>query len=90
MGWALKSSMTTRGRFNEKQKQYLMSDFNIGESTGNKANPVVVAKSMRIAKDCSEQRLFTSEEFLTSQQISSFFSRVAAMRVFTVAFILNK
>ena len=59
MGWALRSSTTSRGRFNEKQKQYLMDKFTIGESTGNKANPVTVTRSMMTAKD--------------SQQISSFF-----------------
>ena len=68
MSWALKSSMTTRGRFNEKQKQYLMSEFNTGESTGNNANPVVVvAKSMRIAKYSSGQRLFTSKRIAVNK-----------------------
>ena len=74
MGWALKSNTTTRVRFNEKQKQYLRDKFSIGESTGNKANPVAVAKSMISARDSNGQRLFSSAEFLTSQQISSFFS----------------
>jgi hypothetical protein len=73
MGWALKSSTTTRGRFTDNQKQYLMSKFSIGESTGNKANAVSVAKSMITARDSNRQRLFSSDEFLTSQQISSFF-----------------
>ena len=84
MGWALRSSTTSRGRFNEKQKQYLMDKFTIGESTGNKANPVTVARSMMTAKDSNGQRLFSSEEFLTSQQISSFFSRTAAKRALPI------
>ena len=35
---------------------------------------------MRAANDCSGKRLFSRNEFLTSQQIQSFFSRVAAKR----------
>ena len=35
---------------------------------------------MRAANDCSGKRLFSINEFLTSQQIQSFFSRVAAKR----------
>ena len=73
MGWALKSNTITRVRFKEKQKQSLRDKFSIGESTGNKANPVAVAKSMISARDSNGQRLFSSAEFLTSQQISSFF-----------------
>ena len=84
MGWALKSNTTTRVRFNEKQKQYLRDKFSIGESTGNKANPVAVAKSMISARDSNGQHLFSSAEFLTSQQISSFFSRMAAKRILPV------
>ena len=33
---------------------------------------------MRIAKDNDGERLFTSDEFLTTKQITSFFSRLAA------------
>ena len=84
MGWALRSSTTSRGRFNEKQKQYLMDKFTIGESTGNKANPVTVAMSMITAKDSNGQRLFSSEEFLTSQQISSFFLVHGAKRALPI------
>ena len=89
MGWALKSSTTTRGRFSVNQKQYLMSKFSIGESTGNKANAVSVAKSMITARDSNGQRLFSSDEFLTSQQISSFFSRMAAKRTLQIDLGVN-
>ena len=89
MGWALKSSTTTRGRFTDNQKQYLMSKFSIGESTGNKANAVSVAKSMITARDSNGQRLFSSDEFLTSQQISSFFSRMAAKRTLQIDLGVN-
>lgn len=35
---------------------------------------------MRIAKDSNGNRLFSSSEFLTGQQIQSFFSRMASKR----------
>ena len=78
MGWALKSSHVRRARFTEKQKDYLTSKFRIGETTGQKADALSVAKSMMTARDSNGNRLFTSSEFLTGQQVSSFFSRLAS------------
>jgi hypothetical protein len=66
-----------------------MSKFSIGESTGNKANAVSVAKSMITARDRNGQRLFSSDEFLTSQRISSFFSRMAAKRTLQIDLGVN-
>ena len=80
MGWALKSSHVRRTRFTEKQKDYLTSKFRIGETTGQKADALSVAKSMMTARDSNGNRLFTSSEFLTGQQVSSFFSRLASKR----------
>lgn len=77
MGWALRSSTGGNKRFSKKQKDYLLKKFQIGETTGQKANPVSVARSMMTAKDIKGNRLFNSDEFLTSKQITSFFSRVA-------------
>ena len=73
MGWALKSSHVKRTRFTEKQRDYLSSKFLIGQTTGQKADAASVSKSMMTARDNNGQRLFTSAEFLTSQQVSSFF-----------------
>ena len=73
MGWALKSSPVRRTRFTEKQKDYLTSKFRTGETTGQKADAASVAKYMMTAKDSNVNRLFTSSEFLTGQQVSSFF-----------------
>ena len=89
IGWAVKSNTTTRVWFNEKQKQYLMDKCSIGESTGNKANPVAVAKSMISAKDSNGQRLFSSAEFLTSQQISRFFPCMATKRTLPLDLAVN-
>jgi len=80
MGWALRSSQNRRTRFNVKQKEYLSTKFNIGETTGRKADPVVVAKEMMHARGNDGERLFSSDEFLTSQQISSLFSRLATKK----------
>ena len=80
MGWALKSSQVRRTRFTEKQKDYLTSKFLIGEATGQKADAASVAKAMMTARDSNGNRLFTISEFLTRQQISGFFSRLASKR----------
>ena len=59
MGWALKSSHVRR-TFTEKQKDYSTSKFRIGETIGQKADAVSVAKSMMTAKsDSNGNRLFT-------------------------------
>ena len=79
MGWALKSS-GGRKWFSSKQKDYLNAIFDIGEQSGKKANPSNVSQAMRAAKDNDGQRLFSSDEFLTTKQIASFFSRLAAKR----------
>ena len=67
-------------RFSTKQKEYLIAKFQIGEQTGQKVDPTSVSRVMRTAKDSNGERLFDSTEFLTSQQIASFFSRLASKR----------
>ncbi|CAH3197354.1 unnamed protein product [Porites evermanni] len=64
----------------DKQKEYLTNKFLIRETTGQKANPVHVARSMMTARDETGKRMFSSAEFLTAKQIMSFFSRLAAKR----------
>lgn len=76
-GWALKSSKKA-SRFNSNQKNYLDSKFQIGQQTGSKAEPEQVAKEMRHAKNEDGGRRFSVDEFLTPQQIKSYFSRTAA------------
>lgn len=73
MGWALKMYQSTKKRFSEKKKSYLMKMFQLGETTGFKADPSVVSKQMIQAKDDNVNSLFNSDEFLASQQIKSFF-----------------
>ena len=79
MGWALKSSQGQRTKhFSDKQKNYLFTRFSIGEVTSEKADAASVAKAMMTAKDVNGELLFTSSEFLTSQQFASYFSRLAS------------
>ena len=73
MGWALKSSQEGKTRFSDKQRDYLTSQFQIGEETGQKASPGQVSRLMMTAKDASGNHMFSSSEFLTVQQITSFF-----------------
>ena len=80
MGWALRLTQTSRARFSDKQKEYLTNRFLIGETTGQKANPVHVERLMMTARDETGKRMFPREEFLTAKQITSFFSNLAANR----------
>ena len=79
-GWAGRESAKPHHRFNSKQKRYLEGKFKHGETTGVKANPDDVSKEMRCLRDKNGKRIFTVEEFLRPQQISSFFSRMACKR----------
>ena len=71
-GWALKEAKRVE-RFNGNQKSYLQAKFNIGQASGRKLDPEVVTKEMRRARAIDGERLFLVEEFLSPQQISSFF-----------------
>ena len=64
----------------QRSRDYLSSNLRIGESTGQKADAASVSKSMITAGDSNGNRLFSSSEFLTSQQVSSFFSRLSSKR----------
>lgn len=79
-GWALKQGGGSGNRLKESQKKYLVDLFILGESSGRKADPSEVSKSMRKARNTDGSLLFKADEFLTSQQIASFFSRLAAKK----------
>ena len=74
-------STKQRKRLSEKQKQYLQDVYQIGESSGDKAEPASVARSMRKSKNSDGSLLFDASEFLTPQQIANFFSRLSAKKV---------
>ena len=70
--WELKQ-IKNPYRFNEKQKSFLVSKFNIGQDGKWKMDPAVVAKEMRRAERCKWKHLFATSEFLTPGQMSFFF-----------------
>ena len=76
-GWALRASKKS-AHFNENQKKYLDEKFKLGQETGYKADPSQVASDMRRAKNENGERRFAVGEFLSEQQIKSYFSRSAA------------
>jgi len=76
-GWALRTTKKSY-RFNDKQKAYLNAKFEIGQATGRKQDVDMVAREMRRAQVTDGRRLFGVSEFLTPQQIASYFSRMAA------------
>ena len=79
MGWALKT-ITKKTRFTQKQNEFLKQQFEIGEQSGRKADPNEVSKMMRSSRDELGARRFLPEEVLTGQQITGFFSRLAAKK----------
>jgi len=76
-GWALKATKKP-SRMSDKVKAYLVECFDAGVQSGLKANPIEVAKELKLAKDQNGKTLFTPQEWRTSQQIASFFSRLSA------------
>ena len=65
-------------RFPDKVRNYLQGKFDVGKATGHKADPVQVSIDMRCARDELDRHLFAASECLQTQQIRSFFSRLAA------------
>ena len=57
-----------------------MKKFEEGEKSGKNLKADEVAQDMRRVRDEMGRRVFMIEEFLTSNQVASFFSRLAAKR----------
>ena len=72
MGWTLQK-MRPKAHITTSTKQYLTAKFDIGERTGEKAEPNQVALDMRTARNENDERQFQREEWLTSTQIKGFF-----------------
>lgn len=68
-GWALKE-VKPRVLFSHSQKLYMKEKFDIGKHTGHKVDPYVASEEMKLSGN------FSKEEFLTGQQIASYFSRL--------------
>jgi len=76
-GWALKTVKKV-SRMTEKVKLFITEKFHAGVSSGQKADPIQVAKEMKFAKDNLGKHLFTPDEWRTAQQITNVFSRLSA------------
>ena len=75
-GWALKGGKQTK-RFSEKQKIYLDQNSTLDKKLDTKLDGVIVSQDMRYTKDNEGDNLIDASQFLTAQQISSYFSRMA-------------
>lgn len=79
MGWALKKDRKN-ARFSDYLKSYLTAIFQHGENGGTKVHPFTVSQNMRVAKNERGEKRFNPNQYLAVGQISSFFSRLSAMK----------
>ena len=79
MGWA-RRTRKQKTKFSKKQRDYLTQRFQDGIDNRSKFDPKVIAKRMRRDTDSSGKPVFEKSEYLTSKQISSFWSREARNR----------
>ena len=80
IGWALHKSKG-QNRFSDKIKNYPLEQFLLGEETGRKITPSEASSRMRsLRKDSNGLRVFCKEEWLTTQQIRSYFSRLSTLK----------
>ena len=77
VGWALKG-LKKHQKVTQGVRCFLNDKFEIGSNTGRKADPAQVAKEMRYLKKADGDLMFTSSEWKTTRQITSYFSRLAA------------
>ena len=77
-GWALKKVRNV-SYFSENVRNCLWEVFLLGEETGHKANPGDVAMRMKGLWDSSGKKRFQKKEWLTTVQISRYFSRLSTL-----------
>ena len=82
MGWALHKPRTGTVRFSTPIMQYLTKKFDLGETTGHKADRGEVEIEIRNARSENNEKVFSRDDWLTKTQIRNFstFSRLAAFR----------
>ena len=80
MGWALQKPRIGGKRYPPHVKDYLKARFDAGEQSGHKADPQQVSMDMRNARTEENKRLFSREEWLTRNQVQSYFSRLSALK----------
>ena len=69
----------TKTRFIEAQQQFVYKEFQRGEYSGKKVKLEAFVLKMRSCQDENniDNKIFTPKEYLTKEQISSIFSRLA-------------
>ena len=72
LGWALKATKRP-SRMTDNVKAFLVKKFEDGARTGNKADPVRVAKEMKTLRNEDGHLTFKPEEWRTAQQITGLF-----------------
>jgi hypothetical protein len=73
-GWALKTAKRS-GQFSPEVRKYLNKKFMVGEVTGRKLDAGRLAKDMQNEME-GNNPMFTKRQFLTTQQIAGFWSRL--------------
>ena len=84
MGWAPKWAGVQRKNLTVAQKNYLTEAFQVGEGTGQKADPTSVSKAMRRVKHSDGSNIFDKCDYLRPLQIAGFFSRLSAKKTYSV------
>jgi len=77
-GWALRKGKKST-HSSDNVRSHLREVFLLGEETGNKANAADVSTRMKTVRDGSGEKLFSKAEWLTSDQIARYFSRLSAL-----------
>ena len=75
-GWALKRERISK-RFTKYAKDFVCQMFTGDENTGHKYTPVLASKKIRAAWDENGNRIFSPEEWLSSQQVQGLFCRLS-------------
>ena len=77
-GWAKKKAKAAV-RFSPPVKAFPNDLFFKGEETGQKANPADVSSQLRSVRNPDGVKMFKKSEWLTAQQVTSYFSRLSVL-----------
>ena len=66
--------------FTKSVKDFLNEIFRKGEETGQKLNPAEVSSQLRNMRTTDGNKIFHWSEWLTTQQITSYFSRLSILQ----------
>lgn len=83
-GWALKGKRVSK-EFSKKVKDFVTKMFQEGKRKGHRYTPVEASRKVRSARDENGNRVFSPEEWLSSQQVQGLFCRLSQ----TSSFVLD-